>query len=70
MKKLFNRKIAGILFASAVLVLMLSVLTPTLGIKNNTIPTAPTNGYGYRDMDMRAVDGLEAKAFGLHLANA
>ena len=46
--KISNRKkVLGIFFSTAVFVLILSVLTPALGVKPNTITTNITNGYGY-----------------------
>ena len=44
-----RRKLIGILFSAVIFVLILSVLTPALGIKNKSIPVMNTNhnGYGY-----------------------
>ena len=47
MKITYRRKVAGILFSAVILVLMFSVLTPALGVKNKTIATVSTTGYGY-----------------------
>lgn len=49
MKITNKRKILGLLFSAAILVLILSVLTPALGVKNKTIPITTTThtGYGY-----------------------
>jgi len=47
MNRPYNRKVIGILFLVVVLLLMLSVLTPTLGIINKTSVKVDTNNYGY-----------------------
>jgi hypothetical protein len=49
MKSFTYKKIVGIVFSAIVLVLILSILTPALGVKNKPVPIAntPNTGYGY-----------------------
>jgi len=47
MKKSTHGKILGIAISAVLLVLILSVLNPTLGIENKTISEVNTYGYGY-----------------------
>ncbi|MCJ7571411.1 MAG: hypothetical protein MUO82_06000 [Candidatus Thermoplasmatota archaeon] len=47
MKKSQYGKILGITISAVLLVLILSVLNPTLGIENKTISEVNTYGYGY-----------------------
>jgi len=47
MKTSGRKKVLGIVFSAVILVLVLSVLTPALGMKNKTITPINTYGYGY-----------------------